>query len=214
MRIVVAPRSRAVGGDARVLVLVLEQALERGRLLVDLGEEAGADRGRLGTPPQQTTRVVASDEHPLDGEVVVEHDDVGRQPDAQAPDVRAPDHPRGHGRRRAERVRERHAERVQVPDRLDHRQRAAREHAVGAAGDAVAHVDLEAAQAVGAVADARAGDRVRDEGHAPAGGLPDELHRLGGEVDAVDDDLHDHVGPRERRAGDARVAMAERAASR
>ena len=39
-----------------------------------------------------------------------------------------------------------HAGLDEVPDRLDHRQRAAREHAVAAAGDAVEHVDVDGAE--------------------------------------------------------------------
>ena len=47
----------------------------------------------------------------------------------------------------ADRVHERRAERVQVPDRLDHRHDAAGEDAVGAPRDTVADLDLDAAEA-------------------------------------------------------------------
>ena len=124
----------------------------------------------------------------------------------------APITPRRDGGGRLERRFERDAERVQVPHRVDHRQDAAGEDAVAVAPhDAVAHLDRDVAEAVGAVAGPRACDRVGDEGKAPGCRLPDHAHRVGGEVDAVEDDLDDHVGPGERRAGHARVAVGERA---
>ena len=53
-------------------------------------------------------------------------------------------------------------------------------------------------------------DGVGDERDPPGGGLPHEAHGVGGEVDAVDDDLDDDVGPGQRRADDARIAVPER----
>ena len=88
---------------------------------------------------------------------------------------RQAEHGGRHGGRGGDRVGELDAERVQVPHRVDHRQHAAGEHAVRAADGAVADDDLEAAEAVGAVGHARAGDRVGDERDPSGGGAPDEL---------------------------------------
>ena len=70
------------------------------------------------------------------------------------------------------------AERVEVPHRLDHRQRAAGQHVVEPAHDAVADLDLGAGEQVGAVAHARAGDGVGHERDAAGGRAPDEPRRL------------------------------------
>ena len=153
-------------GDARVLGAVLEQAAQRSRLLADLREEPGA--GRSGTASGCDTGL-ASDEHALDLEFLAEDDEVGGGADLDPAGVGA-DHARGDGGGRVERVLERDAERVQVAHRLDHRQDAAREHAVvRRADDSVAHLDRDVAEPVGAVAaDAGAGDGVGDEREAAA----------------------------------------------
>src|SRR6476469_5153522 len=74
---------------------------------------------------------LASHEHRLDFEVVVQHDDVRATADADPADVGPAEDLRGHGRRRCERELERRTERVEVADGVDHRQDAAREDAVG-----------------------------------------------------------------------------------
>ena len=109
----------------------------------------------------------------------------------------------------AERLGQGNAERVQVPDGLDHRQRAAGENAARSAGDAISHLDLEATEQVDAVPEPRPGDRVRHEGHAARGCLPHDPARLFGEVHAVEDDLNDDVVAGERRARKARVTVEE-----
>ena len=100
---------------------------------------------------------------------------------------------------------------MQVAHGLDHGQRAAGERAVGAAHHAALGRDLGPAQHVAPVAHARRGHRVGDQGEAPAGRLPGDEHGLAGEVVAVDDDLHGHVGARERGHGDPRIAGDARA---
>ena len=99
---------------------------------------------------------------------------------------------------------------MQVPHGFDHRHDAPREDAVRAPRDAVPDLDVDAAQAVAAVTDPGGRDRVRDERDASGRRPPDDLRRLLGEVVPVEDHLDDHVVARERRAGDARVAVAER----
>ena len=133
------------------------------------------------------------------------------RPDVEPADLRQPEHARRHGRRGVDRLGERHAERVQVPHRLDHRQHAAGEHAVGAAHGALVHLRRRGC---------RRSTRRRSRPAAviesvtsatrPRRRAPDDLHGLGGEVDAVEDQLDDHVVAGERRADDARVAVQER----
>src|SRR3954468_18325694 len=138
---------------------------------------------------------LAGNEDTLDLHFFAEDDEVCPGADLDPPGVGA-DHARGNCGGGVERRLERDAEGVQVPNRVDHGQDAAREDAVPvAAYDAVAHLDRDVPEAVGAVpADPGAGDRIGDESQAPAGRLPDHAHRVGGEVDSVEDDLDDHVG--------------------
>src|SRR3954463_10914774 len=145
-------------------------------------------------------------------EVVVEDDEVGGRADVEATEAGGAEHAGGDPGGGLNRLAQRDAELVQVPHRVDHRQRAAGEHVVHAAGDAVAYLDLGAGEQVRAVAHACAGHGIRDEGDATGPGLrgggdaagprpPDELRGLGGEVHAVEDDLDDDVVARERCAG-------------
>ena len=132
---------RARGGSSRASRLLADLREELRRAGAVAGARSGSDTG------------LTADEHPLDLEVVVEDDHVGRAARVQPAGVGGAD-----DARRARRVaassasRERDAERVEVPDRLDHRQRAAGEDAVRAARDAVADLDVDAAEAVRAVA--------------------------------------------------------------
>ena len=119
----------------------------------------------------------------------------------------------GHQRGRPAGVGQREAGGDRVADRGVHGQRAAGQGVVaGEAGHAVAHLDLEVTQAVGAVA--RAGGRrgVRDEddavGPLGGGGQPD---RAGVEVVAVDDELAGHPTIGQARADRAGLAVVERA---
>src|SRR5919197_5198004 len=100
-----------------------------------------------------------------------------------------------------ERIWERNAESVQVAHRADHRQHAAGEHAVLAAYDTVANLDGHVAQAVRAVAEPGPGHRVGHERDPPGSRLPDESGGVIREVDTVEDDLDDDVGPGEGSAG-------------
>src|SRR5436190_8522780 len=137
---------------------------------------------------------LAAHEHAGDVEVVVEHDDVGGEADAEPADLVVAERPAGHGRSGRDRVLERDAERVEVAERVDHRQDATREHAFGTADGAVVHLDVEAAERrVRALAASGGGDRVGDEREAAGGCVPGDERRLPGEVHAVEDDLHDHV---------------------
>ena len=208
MRTIPVPSLRAASATRCELGAVLEQAAERGRLLADLREVL---RARCVTAQAATRASPATRTRSISSSSLRTMRSAGRA-DLDPAGVGA-DHARRDGGGRVERRLERDAERVQVPHRVDHGQHAAGEDAVAVApDDAVAHLDRDVAEAVRAVAaDARAGDCVGDEREAAAGRLPDHAHRVGGEVDAVEDDLDDHVGPGERRAGDARVAVGERA---
>src|ERR671918_554725 len=152
-------------------------------------------------------------EHAVDLELVREHHDVRRKAHREPPDRRQPQHASRHLGRRADRLGERGTELVQVPHGVDHRERASGERPARPARDAVADLDLEAGEAIGAVREARARDGVGDERDAPLRSPPDDAGRLRAEVDAVEDHLHDDVVACERCPGDARVAMPERAHS-
>ena len=106
---------------------------------------------------------------------------------------------------------ERDAELDEVPDRLDHRQRAAREHAVVPADDAVADVDPDVAECVLAVPEPRAGDRIGHEREASGRDPPEQAHRVGIEMDAVHDHLEHDVRAHEGCTDDAGITMRERA---
>jgi len=114
-------------------------------------------------------------------------------------DVAAPD-----------RILERDPERMQVAHGVDHRQHRAGEHAVLAHDDAARALDLDVAELIGARGLGRSRGCVGDERDAPGSGRPDQAHGLVGQVVAVDDHLHEHVGPGERDSDDARIARAER----
>src|SRR5262245_8629818 len=146
--------------------------------------------------------LLSAHEDGLDLEPVVEHDEIGVPAGAQ--DAGACAHNlsgyRGRGR---DRFRERGAEQMQVPDPVEHRRHATGEDAVlGAAGDAVAHLDLDAAEPVAAVADSRCGDRVGDDRHPALGGLV-------GKMMAVEDHLDDYVLPGQRCACQPWVTVRE-----
>jgi hypothetical protein len=100
---------------------------------------------------------------------------------------------------------------MQVSHRGDHRHGAAAEHAVVATGDAVAHVDLDAAEPVTAVAHVCGCDRIGDERSAPRHRAERDLDHIVGDVLAVHDQLDDHVVTRQRAAGDTGVAVGDRA---
>ena len=112
--------------------------------------------------------------------------------------------------RRAQGCVERHSEGVHVSHRVSHCQRATGQHAVLAPHDPVANLHRHRAERVRPVPEAGAGDRVGHEGDAIRRCGPREQDRVGRQVDAVDDHLHDHPGADQRRADDARIAVAER----
>ena len=141
---------------------------------------------------------------------VVEHDDVRLAAPPEHPQLGPPGERAGHGGRGRDRVDEGSSECVQVPHRVDHRHDAAGKDAVGAAGDAVADLDLDAAEAELRVAGTGGCDRVGDERDPARRRPPDELRGLGREVMPVEDHLDDHVVADERGARDPGVAVAER----
>ena len=105
---------------------------------------------------------------------------------------------------------ERGAEGVQLADPVEHGRDATGQHTVArTAGHAVFHFDVDAAEAVLAVADAGGGDCVGDERDSPGCGVPDHLDDLVGKVLAVEDHLHDDIVPGECRAGQPGVAVGE-----
>ena len=79
------------------------------------------------------------------------------------------------------------------------------------ARDAAGDLDVEISEPVRTVVEPGARHGVRDEREPSLRGLPD--HRGGDrrDVDPVEDQLHDDVGPRKRRADDTRIAVMERA---
>ena len=129
--------------------------------------------------------------------------------DVEAPQPGLPEDPRRDFRRGAQRRLERRAQGVKVPHRFDHRQRAARQHAVLPADDSVTHLDSHLAERVRAVAEMCSRDCVGDERDTVRGRRPGEQDCLAREVHPVDDQLHDHVGACERGTHDSGVAMAE-----
>src|SRR3954453_2298719 len=130
-----------------------------------------------GGGPGDDTRL-ASEEHRLHFEVVVEYDEIRRAADGEAADVVPAQDLRGHRRRRGEGELERHPEPVQVANGVDHRQNAARENSVRPAHGAVVDAEVDAPHAVRLVAAARRPDGARHE-RKPSGRLaPDEQRRL------------------------------------
>ena len=191
--------------DPRDLVVRLEQPLERGRLLEDLGAEERARGGGLSRrhgSPLRRGRARSRGCRRAPRRRPGGRSRVGR--DRQAEDAG------GHERRRLDSALERDAELDEVPQGLDHRQRAAREDAVAPTGDAVVDGQVDAAERVVAVAEPGRRDRVGDEREPARGDVPQQPHDVGVEVDAVDDRLHDDVRADERGADDAGVAMSQR----
>jgi hypothetical protein len=162
-------------------------------------------------PPLASDTRASLHQHPLDLQPVVEDDDVRRSADRQATEVVAPDDPRRHRAGRGQGVLELDAELVEVADRLHHGQRASGQRAVVAAHDSALRDDVGAAEREAPVAHARRADRVGHEREPPGRGLPGDEHGLGGEVVAVDDDLHSDVGARQRGHRDPRIPRDARA---
>src|SRR4051794_18303052 len=90
---------------------------------------------------------LASDQHRLDFEVVVQHDEIRRTADLEAADVVSAQDSCRHGRRRSECELEGHVERVQVANCVDHRQDAAREDSIRPADGPVVEAELDAPEA-------------------------------------------------------------------
>ena len=120
------------------------------------------------------------------------------------------DDARGRSRDGVDRLDDRHAELDQHPQAPGERADGARQRPVRQAGDTVLDRDVDGADAKRPVAEAGCRDRVGDQGDPAAGRAPRRQDRLRREVDAVGDQLHDHVAPGQRRADDAGVAVAER----
>src|SRR5215208_36984 len=153
---------------------------------------------------------LTADADAVDLEVVVEHDEVGGQVDVEPADGRGAQHAGRYGSGSLDGVAERDSELMEVPNRVDHRQRAPGKHVVEAARNAVAYLDLRAAEQVRPVAHPRAGDGVRDERDASGRRAPHDLRGLGRKVDAVEDDLDDDVVACQRCTGETWVAVPER----
>ena len=133
---VARPARRERRGDARELGLVLEQAPRAPRAA--RGSPRGTARpgaGGCGRGSAGDTRL-ASDEHALDLEAVVERRRRRPgSPGSSRPTLGEPEHARRHRRRRPRaRPRAGTPSACEVADRLDHRQRAAGEHAVRRGG--------------------------------------------------------------------------------
>ncbi len=203
-RRIVVPRSRAIAATRAKSASRSSSRSQRARLLADLGQElgrAGAQTATRVSPPTRTRSISSSSSTTTRS---------ARRPDLDPARVREAEHRGGDRGGGVERLLERDAELVQVAHRLDHRQQAAGEHAVVAAHRHRRGRRRRARRGVNSPSpSARSRDRVGDERDATRSRLPDEAHRVGGEVDAVDDDLDDDVGPGERRADEAGVAVLE-----
>ena len=212
MRIVVAPRSRARSPRRGELGLVLEQ--RAAARAAARGSPRGSRRPAPAATrrPQATTRASPPTKTRSISRLSSSTTQVGRRhPTSRRPASGRPSTRAGTGVAASSARPERHAELVQVPHRLDHRQDAAGEHAVVAADGAVADDELEPPSRYVAVALPAAATASVTSATRPAAAAPDEAHRVRGEVDPVDDDLDDRRPARgERRADDARVAVAER----
>ena len=205
-------RARAARRAANSRVVRRARRSSAARLLADLGAEqraglAGSSRAGSGDDTD-----LPADEHAVDLEVVVEHDDVCGPPDVEPADVGWPITRAGTARRRVDRV-----------------ARAGRRARGGCAPPRSSSATLPASTPSGPRAtpsrtSTSSPPRLYDPSPRPApaiasvtsatrprGRPPDEPHRVGGEVDAVDDHLDDHVVAGERRTGDARIAVVERA---
>ena len=180
MRIVVAPRSRISRADAAAnSSSLLERAEQRRRAARGSprrnrapGSRRGGDRRRR---PQPTTRSRPSTSTRSTSSSSVSTTTSAGRPTAMPPDRRKPQHAGRHLGRRADGVLERHAERVQVPNGLDHRERAPGERAARARarrrpGSRSSSPPSRYAPSV----EPCARHRVRDERHAPGGGAPDD----------------------------------------
>src|SRR3954452_3604855 len=95
---------------------------------------------------------LASQQHRLHFEVVVQHDEIRGTADVEAADVVSAEDSCRHRRRRSERELERHVEGVHVANCFDHRQHAARENSVRPSHGPVVEAELDAPEAVRLVA--------------------------------------------------------------
>src|SRR5262245_211491 len=197
MRMVVAPRSR-------ISAAVFAKASSSSRRSSASGCSRISWRKREPGSPGATagsaddTRA-SLDEYTLDLEFLRQDHDVGGRSDAEPPHRREAEHTGGHLRGRTDGVLERHPQRLEVADRLDHRERAPGGRPGRPAGDAVADLDVEGADAVWAVVDTSPRDGVRDQREPSLRSLPDHRGGNGSDVDPVEDQLNDDVGSSERR---------------
>ena len=195
------------GRDPRDLGVVLEEAPQRRGLLADLRQEARAGcAGRLSRRHASRRRRSCCTTSSASSRTTTS----ARPPTSSRPSRGSPSTRAGTAVAASSAPLERHVDLDEVAHRLDHRERAAREHAVLAADDVVGDDDLGLAERVRAVAEPRTRDRVGDECEPAGGEAPEEADDLGIEVDAVDDRLDDDVGAHQRGADDSRVAVTER----
>src|SRR5262245_38778458 len=162
MRTVPAPRSRAAAAtlaNSRSCSSRLSSARRCSRSSVKNWSPGAPDRSSARDGSGDDMRLPPH-QHALDLEVVIQDDEVSWKIKAKPAERGHLEHPCRYSSGSTDGLGQRDAEGVEVPYRVDHRQHAPGEHAVRPANGAVAHHDLEAADAVGAVADAGAGHRV------------------------------------------------------
>src|SRR6476620_2489390 len=163
IRMVVAPRSR-ISVAIRANSVSCSSSRSSAAGCSRISSRNWAPGSRAGASASSADDTCASfHEHALDLEVVSEHDEVGREPDSDATGRRKTEHASRHLGRGTDRVLEWNAQRVEVPDGVDHRQRAPRKRPARAAREPVADLDVEVAQTVGAVVQAGAGHGVGGE---------------------------------------------------
>src|SRR5919106_2303245 len=211
MRTVVAPRSRisaATRSKSSVRSSNLASAIGCSRISAR-NFEPGSGGTACSAEASADDTVPSVHEDAVDVELVGQDHHVCRQPNGEPSRGWEAEHAGRNRGRGTQRVLERGSDRVEVMDRLDHRERASGELAARAAGHTVDDLDLEPAQPVRAVREAGARHRVGDERDAAGGRPPDNGGSLLREVDAVEDHLDDDVVSRERGAGDPWVAVPE-----
>src|SRR5919108_4527945 len=149
MRTVVAPRSwTAAATRAKSSVRSASRRSASGCSRISARKRSPTLASCVSARASEGDTADALDEDALDLELVRQDDEVSGRAHGEPAHGWQSKHARRHLGRRLDRFLERGAERMEVANRLDHRQRAARKRSPGAACDSVHDLDLETAQAV------------------------------------------------------------------
>src|SRR5262249_30165976 len=142
MRIVVAPRSR-ISPATRANSASRSRRRSRASGCSRISSRNRAPGSLVAATCSADDTRAPFDEHSLDLEVVAEDDEIGWKPDAEPAGRREPQNACRHIRGCTDCILERHAERMEVADGVDHRERAPGERTGRTASDAVADLDVE-----------------------------------------------------------------------